>query len=111
MGGCDMAGTLYNYTYNSADGKVSYSGQVVADSANPKYNYVAGQTYKAEDGTYTIANGGGTPTSAPVGSVYQNSYTANGTTYDSYHYDPTSNSYYNAKTQPYNPTTGKYTPP
>jgi hypothetical protein len=106
-----MAGTLYNYVYNSTDGKVSYSGQVVADSSQAQYNYVPGQAYKAVDGTYTIATGNGTPTNAPVGSVYQQTYTSNGTTYDTYHYDVGSNTYYDVKTQPYDPTTGKYTPP
>jgi hypothetical protein len=107
-----MAGMLMNYTYKSTDGATTYSGQVVADSTTTKYNYVAGQTYAAPGGSYTIGTGAGTPTTAPVGSVYQTSYTSPTVpASDSYHYDPASKSYYDVKTQPYDPSTGKYTPP
>ena len=106
-----MAGQLLNYTYTGNDG-VSYSGQVVADTTNPKYNYIPGQTYLASNGTYKIDTTPGVATNAPVGSVYQTTYTdATGKAYDTYHYDPRTDAYYNAKTQPYDPATGTYTPP
>jgi hypothetical protein len=100
-----MTKTLYNYTYSNPSG-YSYSGQVVADTDVPAYNYVSGQTYNSpKGGTYTIS-GAGTPTSAPSGAVYQTTYTAsNGTTYDSYHYDPASATYYDVNSG-YNTTTG-----
>jgi len=106
-----MAGTLMDYTYKSTDGATTYTGQVVADTTNTKYNYAPGQTYAAPGGTYTIGTTPGRATNAPVGSVYQTSYTANGTSYDSYHYDPKSNNYYDVKTNGYDPMTGTYTPP
>ena len=106
-----MTTTLYDYTYKDPSG-YSYTGQVVADTTDSKYNYVSGQTYQgANGGTYTIS-GTGTPTNAPSGAVYQTSYTnASGTTYDSYHYDPKNNAYYDVNKVGYDKTTGMYTPP
>jgi hypothetical protein len=100
-----MAKTLYDYTYTDPGG-YSYSGQVVADTAVPAYNYTSGQSINSPNGgTYTIS-GAGTPTSAPSGAVYQTTYTApNGTMYHSYHYDPKTAVYYDLSAG-YDKTTG-----
>jgi hypothetical protein len=106
-----MTTSLYNYTYTSPSGS-SYSGQVVADTSMPQYNYMPGQTYNAPNGGSYAISGSATPTSAPSGAVYQTSYTApSGMSYDSYHYDPATASYYDVKTLGYSATTGMYTPP
>jgi len=108
-----MAGMLMNYTFAGTNGD-TYTGQVVADPTSTKYNYVAGQTYQTPDGSYKIdAATPPIPTNAPVGSVYQTSYTdgKTGTTYDSYHYDPKNNAYIDAKTQGYDKTTGMFSVP
>lgn len=107
-----MTTSLYDYVYTSKSG-YSYVGQVVADTTNPKYNYVPGQTYTSPsgDGSYKIS-GTPIPTNAPPGAVYQSRYTdPSGKSYDSYHYDAKNNAYYDVATTGYNQTTGMYTPP
>src|ERR1044072_5593478 len=89
--------TLYDYTYTNPSG-YSYKGQVVADSDVTTYNYVAGQSYNAPGGGSYVISGAGTPTTAPSGAVYTNSYTDATGTYDSYHYDPKNATYYNTNT-------------
>jgi hypothetical protein len=106
-----MANMSYNYTYTDPSG-YSYSGQVVADTTMPQYDYVSGQSYKAASGgTYTVS-GPGVATTAPSGAVYMTSYTAatGATAQDSYHYDPKNNAYYDINTG-YDHATGMYQPP
>jgi hypothetical protein len=110
-----MANMAYNYTYTDPSG-YSYSGQVVASTTMPQYDYVSGATYTSAevgssgDGTYTIS-GAGVPTTAPAGAVYQTSYTdPSGNAYDSYHYDPSQATYYNISTG-YDQANGMYPPP
>jgi len=106
-----MAGTLMDYTYKGANGNM-YIGQVVADSTSSKYNYQPGQVYTYGGGTYTMGTTQ-TPTNAPIGSMYQNSYydAAGGKSYDSYRYSVKSNQYYDVQTSGYDKTIGTYTPP
>ena len=100
-----MPKTLYDYTYTNPSG-YSYKGQVVADSDVTTYNYVAGQSYNAPGGGSYVISGAGTPTTAPSGAVYTNSYTDATGTYDSYHYDPKNATYYNTNTGGYDTNTG-----
>jgi hypothetical protein len=106
-----MAGMLLDYTYKGPNGDY-YTGQVVADPTVARFAYQPGGVYSVGGGTYTIGTTQ-TPTNAPVGSVYQTSYydAATGKTYDSYHYDPKNNAYYDVKADGYDKSTGMYTPP
>lgn len=105
-----MTTTNYDYTYTDPSG-YSYNGQVVADTTNPLYNYVSGQTYSTPDGGKYAISGAGTPTTAPGGAVYQTSYTdATGKSYDSYHYDPKNAAYYDINSG-YDKASGMVTPP
>lgn len=101
-----MPGTLYDYVYTNPSG-YSYKGQVVADPSISTYNYVPGQTYDAPGGGNYAISGAGTPTSAPSGAVYTNSYTGtDGAAHDSYHYDVKNATYYNTNAGGYDTNTG-----
>src|SRR5690349_16985981 len=99
--------TVYNFQYQAPSGNV-YSGQVATDASTP-YNYQPGQQIPYDGGTYVIGTES-YQSNAAAGTVYCTNYydAATNRNYDSYHYDPAHNQYYNVTQKGYDRATGTY---